>query len=161
MWWHVVCVAGANLGRRAPYLRSEVSLMRLLVILWGFAFAMACSSGSGSSGGSGSAVAQCEQLAQQWCDKSVDCLIANGQVAAAERNQNVSQCLQVSGQQLPCQRAVAVGPSYDSCVSDISSMDCGSFANPSSVSLPATCKGVIKVDGRTSDPPPGGGSSPG
>jgi hypothetical protein len=50
---------------------------------------------------------------------------------------------------VPCSKAVAVGSSYNTCLTDIKATACATFVTSSSgnvtLSLPSTCTGVIKI----------------
>lgn len=62
--------------------------------------------------------------------------------------QEKQACLDVAHQNVSCDRAVAVGPTYNSCLAQVKATDCAAFANASAGAappLPADCEGVIKV----------------
>jgi hypothetical protein len=95
------------------------------------------------------AVTKCHDFARKWCDTTVACLITVGSVTESARAANVDVCYDTAVATGQCKRAVAVGPSYDQCLSDINSMDCARWNVPqdqlSSVGLPPSCQQIILI----------------
>lgn len=97
-----------------------------------------------------SAVQRCNDLEQSWCQRAVSCLIDGGTLMESDRAANLSECLDDSGMQLDCRKAVATSANYSQCLSDVKTMDCAKWNVPpeqlESVRLPDSCKGVILVE---------------
>ena len=92
---------------------------------------------------------QCKELIGTVCNKALDCLIANNTISASKRQAEYDGCMSSNLEDVPCSKAVAVGSSYNTCLTDIKATACATFVTSSSgnvtLSLPSTCTGVIKI----------------
>jgi hypothetical protein len=113
----------------------------------GFLFLNACSDSGGNQGPT--PTQKCEAFADVWCGKAIGCLVELGTIPEAQRQGNVTACHDAASMAARCASAVAVGPTYDQCVSETNAMACSSWNVPlseiGSVRPPASCSGVIKV----------------
>jgi len=104
---------------------------------------------SGSESDGLSAEQRCEDFAHTWCDRALGCYSEVGRLRAEQLQQEVDTCKRVGIAAVPCERAVAVGPGYDTCVSEVNAMECANWDVPASelgsVLPPSSCNGVIKL----------------
>ncbi len=122
--------------------RRVVFLIPTLVTL----FLAACDSGGGGGGGTlgglpgaggtpgaagGTPVQKCEAFLTAACNK----LIACGQAP------DVATCVAGLRQSIPCEKAVAVGQTYDACMAAVPGISCPVGDN----SLPAACSMVVSI----------------
>ncbi|MBI5534163.1 MAG: hypothetical protein HY898_15680 [Deltaproteobacteria bacterium] len=84
--------------------------------------------------------AKCEQLVEVLCGKMETCTKTNPTPV------NKASCIADSKTGLDCSRAVAVGATYDTCLSLCQNLQCTPSATVGIV-LPPECKGVIKIAG--------------
>jgi hypothetical protein len=106
------------------------------------------SCGDDDDDGPSGAVLDCQRFATAWCARSMDCLVEVGTLTAADRQANYDVCYDVAVAAAQCERAVTVGASYDTCMTQVETMDCQMFAGPAeslSPTPPAACEGVIGV----------------
>lgn len=83
---------------------------------------------------------KCQALGDSACARRVDC-VAPG---SPDRAKLIADCKTGVMSTLDCGKAVAVGESYDRCISELASATCVAFtANPPL--LPASCRQVIKL----------------
>jgi hypothetical protein len=121
--------------------------MVVLAVTW-----VACA-GDGDDGGTASAsnaaVRGCEAFAQTWCGRAIGCLVELGTLTASDRAVNEDVCIDVGVASAQCERAVALGPTYDQCLEDIDAMPCSHWNVPMSqlgtVMPPSTCAQQVLV----------------
>jgi hypothetical protein len=117
--------------------------------------ALGCGGTSGGDDDSGSDHSgltpeqSCEQFADVWCNKALGCYSMVGRLPATSLPNEVESCIRVAIAGVPCDRAVAVGASYDQCLDDVEAMPCARWDVPESqigsVTPPSACAGVIKI----------------
>ena len=95
------------------------------------------------------AQAKCEGFADAWCGRALNCYVEVGRLASAGLADQLAACKRVAVAAVPCEKAVDVGPSYESCISEINAMSCERWDVPvdqlPTIQPPASCTGVIKV----------------
>ncbi len=92
---------------------------------------------------------QCEQFADTWCAKAIGCYEQVGRLPASQASEANAQCARVLKSAFPCEDVVAVGSSFNSCLSSINAMDCAQWDVPeeelSTVQPPPVCAGVLML----------------
>jgi hypothetical protein len=122
-------------------------MKRALVLLVAGVLLFGCSSDSKDS--STTPVQQCQDFANSWCGHAIGCYVEVGRLAATDESSNLDACKRVAIAAVPCDKAVAVGSTYDSCLSEVNAMPCSTWdVEPTALSTitpPTSCAGVIKV----------------
>jgi hypothetical protein len=113
--------------------------------------AVACSSSSGDSGAASGPAQQCNDFASAYCNRAVDCLDQAGAAQESNRANDVSQCVTQAESSAQCSKAVGVGATYSTCMSELPNAPCAPIVaaaqgtGAASAALPADCDGVIKI----------------
>src|SRR5215510_10746235 len=82
---------------------------------------------SGSSGDQGpTATQKCEGFVDTWCGRAIGCLVELGSLTEPQRQSNLTACHDSAVTAAHCANAVAVGPTYDQCISETKAMPCSS-----------------------------------
>lgn len=108
-----------------------------------------CSSKSKDSSPGQSPVDKCSSFAATWCNKALGCYVQVGRLPQSELATQVDSCERVAVASVPCDKAVAVGSTYDQCISETNAMACSTWdvdtTQLATIQPPASCRGVIKV----------------
>jgi hypothetical protein len=106
-----------------------------------------CSSKSKDSGQS--PVDKCVGFADTWCNHALGCYVAVGRLPQSELQTQLDACKRVAVASVPCDRAVAVGLTYDQCINETKAMACSTWdvdtTQLGTIQPPTSCRGVIKV----------------
>jgi hypothetical protein len=100
----------------------------------------ACSDSDASTPDNSASRAKCEGLVEVFCGKMETCTKTNPVPI------NKAWCIANSQTGLDCSRAVAVGATYDTCLTLAKNLQCTPSATVGIV-MPVECKGVIKLAG--------------
>ena len=121
-------------------MKRSVVFGGLLCVVWS-------TFGCGSSDSKAAAPpAQCDTFLNEYCAHGADCIEQTGVEPGVTRDQQYQNCLNVAKRSIVCANAVAVGPTYSACLSDVKAIDCSAYSSvPQGMapSLPTNCKGVI------------------
>ncbi|HEV8551034.1 MAG TPA: hypothetical protein VGQ57_18430 [Polyangiaceae bacterium] len=131
------------------------ALFRLLVP----AALCACSTDPSNDAGS-APIDQCNALMQQYCATITDCSSeaaageggaagAGGEPSQDGREDAIADCEKNSEQVIDCSRATGVEYTYDACMDELGTLECGAVSQSvmdGSFMLPASCNGVIIVE---------------
>jgi hypothetical protein len=88
---------------------------------------------------------QCRALLSKTCGRMVQCLVDNGTITQADAAANKTACIDAAASVADCSRAVAVGSSYSTCMSELDSADCAALTG-ATAQLPPSCQGVIQTN---------------
>lgn len=95
------------------------------------------------------AVSKCNLLAETWCEQGLTCLVDLGMLQQSDYQPNDDACVRTAEAAVPCTKAVGAKSTFDQCLLDITAMPCSTWDVPeselSSITVPATCSGVILV----------------
>jgi hypothetical protein len=80
-----------------------------------------------------------QSAAERQCNALIDRICARMVVCGSMTS--TSSCHSAMATYLPCASAVAVGPTYGTCLTDVDAIDCAAFATDTW--LPASCNHVI------------------
>jgi hypothetical protein len=75
---------------------------------------------------------RCQTYASTWCNKSFGCYVEVGRMKETERQRNVTECIQIIVDKLPCSKVTSVSDDYDTCISQIEGMSCSRWDVPTS-----------------------------
>lgn len=128
------CTGAHGTGQETVMLRFSRGFLALSIAI----LPAACS--DSDSPNNSAYQAKCEQLVEVLCGKMETCTKTNPAPI------NKASCISDSKTGLDCSRAVAVGSTYDTCMSLCQNLQCTPSASVGIV-LPPECKGVIKIAG--------------
>lgn len=121
--------------------------MRRRTAAWVLALAGGCGGDSGDGQAGSPATPECKAFVSTWCHRAVGCLVSVGTLSESEQAENLDVCVDVAIAAARCERAVAVGPSYDQCLAEVEVKPCSDWDIPeselSTVKLPDSCSGII------------------
>jgi hypothetical protein len=89
------------------------------------------------------AVAKCQTFLTTVCTRVADCAVQAGTITQAQRQTQYDSCISQVGGTLMCGKAVAVGATYDQCITDLNAATCAVVNDPNT-SLPTSCLNVIQ-----------------
>ena len=104
--------------------------------------------GVGGASSGGSPVAQCNAVFEAYCARSAACVVQLSCEPGMTEAQEHDACMAAVSGALDCSKAVAVGPTYDACLTKLGAIACSEYGTPPNcmvASLPDDCSGVISL----------------
>ena len=119
----------------------------------GLALGLSFSGCSGSSDGGSSAPTppeECETFIDDYCGRVAACVIQNNEDPGATEAQEETSCADAAKANLPCEKAVAVGTTYNSCITEVKAIACSAVTAAEqsgnvAALVPTDCDQVIKL----------------
>jgi hypothetical protein len=128
--------------------RSIFSILAGLAI-WGCGADTKSHDGTTSGSNANDAVTKCKDFANTWCSQSLNCYAQVGRLASSQVANQIEGCNRVAVAAVPCDKAVAVDSSYDTCVAQVKAMPCSTWdvaeSDLDTIRPPNSCFGVIKI----------------